>query len=603
MRSIFIVCCLLIFTVFSANAQQKKYITYKIKKGESVRKIAKRYDLKSKDIYNLNPDLKRRPKENTVILIPNVNYTEPAQVLITASQNHIVQPKETLFGISKKYKVSKEALTGANPQIRVDGLKIGMVLEIPNNKIVSPEELRKKELAKWALNYDLHTVVKDDTFYSLTHFYKVSKLDLLALNPFLKEGLKLGAVIKIREKIKEDPELSAVVKDSLVETTTLFKDTIVFKEPIDVAFLLPFKFMKNDTLRKELLFSSKGNLENIVTDFYLGAEMAIDSLKEQGAAIRYNAYDTDNDKDCLLDLFEAKALEDVDVVFGPVYNKNVDFVASELKDIPVVYPFYSSKQKAFKKSNVIKTATERAVFEKVVLDHFNASHTSEHVLIVGDRSVSSKIKMLRIKKQLSVPDSVKVVLLQPENNYLEKERFVAAVDTLGVNWVILATNNTVVTADVVNNLKSLPNEAAVKLFAFEKNKNFDRVDNNVLAKMNFTYASGGVLNDSLPKSKRFYEKYQEKNYTYPTEHAIKGFDVVYDILTRMLADEDLDIHKSFNQGKSTRIGETYFYEQNSFSGPTSNKSVYLMKYNQDLSIQILQKEDDKEKQPISVLDE
>ena len=51
------------------------------------------------------------------------------------------------------------------------------------------------------------------------------------------------------------------------------------------ALLFPFKFRKNDTLTKEQLFSSKGKLENIVTDFYLGAEIAIDSLKHQGLSI------------------------------------------------------------------------------------------------------------------------------------------------------------------------------------------------------------------------------------------------------------------------------------------------------------------------------
>ena len=106
----------------------------------------------------------------------------------------------------------------------------------------------------------------------------------------------------------------------------------------------------------------------------------------------------------------------------------------------------------------------------------------------------------------------------------------ASVDTLGVNWVLLTTNNKVVTADVINNLKSIPNDAEVRLFAFEKANNFDKVDNNLLAEMSFVYASSGVLDDSLRRYLDFYAQYLRKNNAYPSEYALRGFDIVYDVL-------------------------------------------------------------------------
>ena len=565
-----IVCC----TVFTGNAQEKKYFEHLVQEGESLRKIAKKYHVKKRDLFKLNPDLRKRPAANTILLVPNPKYKDFLKAQKESSKSHIVQPKETLFGIAKKYAISIELLKEYNPFLRVAGLDIGMVLKIPKLKVPSKKEQRAIQLAEWAKNYQLHTVVKDDSFYSLTRNYHISKESLLRLNPELKEGLKLGMVLKLWRKRNTDAPSKS---DHLIQ------DSIIHSKTIDVALLFPFKFRKNDTLTKEQLFSSKGRLENIVTDFYMGAELAIDSLKNQGLSINLKVFDSENDKDCILDYFDAAAFDSIDVVFGPVYNKHVKLVADSLKNIPVVYPFYSKKQTNFTSQNVIKTAPDRTVYEKVVLDHFKRNHTNEHVVVVGNYTVASELKMRYFQRELLKSDSISsVAMLQPEDGYIEKERFVQAIDTLATNWVLLTTNNKVVTADVVNNLKTLPNNPSVRLFAMEKAQNFDIIDNNTLAKMNFTYAVSGVQKDSLPEVAQFYEKYLTKNHAYPNRYAIRGFDIVYDILMRMSMTEESILDTDFSGG-SERVGNSFFYEKE-FQKPVANKAVYLRKYNEDLTI-------------------
>ena len=127
----------------------------------------------------------------------------------------------------------------------------------------------------------------------------------------------------------------------------------------------------------------------------------------------------------------------------------------------------------FLSDNLVKTAVDSRLYEKVIIDHFKATHKGEHVLIVGDEKLNSKLKMLDFAKQIQDNDSLnKIQFLQPENGYIDKERFVAVADTMAVNWVLLTTNSKVVTADVVNNLKALPNNPKVKFFAFEKGHQF-----------------------------------------------------------------------------------------------------------------------------------
>lgn len=68
----FVFLCFLTFSV--SCGQQKKYIQYKVKEGETMRNIAKKLDMKTKDLLRLNPDVDRRPVANTVIVIPNKQF-------------------------------------------------------------------------------------------------------------------------------------------------------------------------------------------------------------------------------------------------------------------------------------------------------------------------------------------------------------------------------------------------------------------------------------------------------------------------------------------------------------------------------------------------
>ena len=48
--------CILTFTV--SCGQQKRYVSYKVQEGETMRDIAKRLDMKTKDLLRLNPDVR-----------------------------------------------------------------------------------------------------------------------------------------------------------------------------------------------------------------------------------------------------------------------------------------------------------------------------------------------------------------------------------------------------------------------------------------------------------------------------------------------------------------------------------------------------------------
>ena len=133
MKSIKFLLTILLMCTITLVAQQKKYVSYTVQRGENMKSIAKDYKISTRDLLKLNPDIGRKPEPNTVIIVPNINYGKSViEVVETDNRIYVVQPKETLFGISKKFNITIDELKNANPELE-NGLKIGMHLIIPNS--------------------------------------------------------------------------------------------------------------------------------------------------------------------------------------------------------------------------------------------------------------------------------------------------------------------------------------------------------------------------------------------------------------------------------------------------------------------------------------
>ena len=57
-------------------------------------------------------------------------------------------------------------------------------------------------------------------------------------------------------------------------------------------------------------------------------------------------------------------------------------------------------------------------------------------------------------------------------------------------------NKNVAVADVLNSMIGLPDDISIHVFAIEKNKAYNKIDNNKLASVDFTYVSNVFTDDS-----------------------------------------------------------------------------------------------------------
>jgi len=505
-----------------------------------MRMIAKKLDIDTKDLLRLNPDVGRRPKPDTEIFIPSKN------------SRNLIDINDT-----PKDRIVKDT-------IQIDSIK----------KLDDIEGLDEK--------YLLHTVSKGDTFYSLTRYYNVLKSDLLALNPTLSEGLKLGAIIKIKERVEGE------------KLDVIYKDTISDIDAIKVALLLPFRAKVFDTVPSQDIFKTRA-LPNIVTDFYLGAALAIDSLRNQGVQIDFSVFDTEDRNTKIDEIITDNSLEDKDVIIGSIYSDETIKLANSVK-APLVFPIFSKAQTSFSSPRIVKTSPDKHLYKEKLLSYVSKQYKNENIIIVGDSTAASITEINQIANILKQHDSIKEVhQIIPHYGYIAQERFLKMMkpdSTLVNNWVIIATNNDVIASDAINSLISFPDPPEpeegeepeekinykVKLFGFDK---YDYVAYNKLAQLQFVYVTDTYVDESSLAARVFNKQYLQKNKALPSFYATRGFDVTYDVLMRLASGKEL--YDTFKDGVSYRVESKFDFDKRLF-GISQNRGLYLLEFQTDLSL-------------------
>jgi LysM repeat protein len=507
-----------------------------VRKGETMRVIAKKLDMKTRDLLRLNPDVGRKPEVNTLIIIPSKQL-----------KNRAVNKDEILVSNT------------LNPTDKE--LKTTLIAEKEKQKELLILELEKE--------FKLHKVKKGDTFYGLTRFYNVTQEDLIALNPKLIEGLKLSQVIKIMP-----------LEASVREENFLYRDEIEKGVALKIAILLPFRAIELDTLSGEEIFENS-KLANIVTDLYFGATMAIDSLREQGVEIDVDVFDTGRNSTEINKILSENNLNENDAVIGPLYSEEVQFLADKL-NVPIIFPIYSPKQEAFTGNKIVKTAPNKQLFKDKLFAYMQENFIDGNIIVVGDGKVDSKNDAIKIREILQSNDSINSFhIIMAANGYIKTEKFTEVLQPNMKNTVVIATNDNVIAASAINSLISLPEETTATVYAFDQTSVFNQIDNLKLAQLGFTFVSDAYVKEDSFEANAFNLKYKAKNGTLPSSYATKGFDVAYDLLMRLASGNDLD--STFKKGISYRLENKFDYTDNTVKIP-ENKGLFILKYNVDLTL-------------------
>lgn len=620
MKNLRIVFFLFLIGCLSIAAQDKKFKTYKVKEGESIQSISKALSITPYDLLKLNPDVKDNVSINDIIIIPNKNY-DPLEDISNADLSgigekdivvdkyiyHEVVPKETIYSIVKNFKISEEELESSNPFLAENGLKIGQVIRIPlkidetelNAKdastqpyLVKAKETKYSIAKKFGITIDeleqlnpkiaihglqiddvilvpilsetedaafvFYEVQKLETLYSITKKFDITEDELLALNPEISDGIKEGMLLKL-------PNNNIMMKP-------LFIDVVPEGSELKMAMMLPFKS------RRDSLNFETDRLLQITTDFYFGALMAIDSLKKQGLSIHMKVYDTENSREVSRKISNEVELQEFDLVVGPMFLSNVKAVSSNLK---YGKPFIASPISTKDHSNIDnkKLIQERASlinYTDEMMDFVKANYENQDLIVIKNDTKKSEQQFNRIIDDIRALNPEKEVkILEPKDGYIKPDDFKVFRDTLDrniVNWFFVTDTEPAYLGDVFNNLGVFPEVDSLMVFGFEKDRNYNKIDNNFLARVHFHYPSNSFIDYDHASFQQFEAAFKRKYYNLPSSYAVEGFDVTYDLLMRLAEGSDF-----FDQGVSERISTKYEFIENT-SGGLLNKGIFIIKY-------------------------
>ncbi|MGN0186653.1 MAG: LysM peptidoglycan-binding domain-containing protein [Paludibacteraceae bacterium] len=324
----------------------KNYYSYTVVPKDGLYAIARKFGVSQADLHNCNPNLSEGLKIGQVLLVPVVEKVRP-DTISTEFILHQVQPKQTLYALSRKYNVTISDLLKYNPEL-ADGLKVGQQLKIPKQSFT--DERRAETIqpiqnpAAAILTVRKHVVQKNETLYGISRQYGITVEDLVEVNN-ITTTIKVGDELLIPDKETEHaptPSVVTVLPDTVVpvvaDVVTPVVDTVkIVAAPnpnaLKIAVLLPFM------LKTPYIDASV----NYFWEFYRGVLIGLEDVKRAGISVELYTYDIEKSLALLDSVLHCQELTAMDLIIGPAYANQVQAVAdfAQKHHIYALVPFTS----------------------------------------------------------------------------------------------------------------------------------------------------------------------------------------------------------------------------------------------------------------------
>jgi LysM repeat protein len=596
-------------SVTESNANPK---THLVKAKETLYSIARDYKVAFADLKTLNEAIlvdglkigqTIRIPENGVATVTPIKEVpkateiveKPKETVVEKPKNdktgnfHIVEAKETKFGIAKKYGMTVAELEELNPEI-VASLPIGFKLkvkgnavssEVSSNKVEKPKpvvidyEIKKADKSETTsttkkTGYANYEVKQKETLYSLTQTLGITQDELIELNPSLKDGVKEGMILLVPGKGS-----ITVIGNSKYKDLT---KTIQTQNKKQIVLLLPFNATKvqSDTINKIATRLKKDSFLNMTLDFYSGALMAIEYGKSLGLNIDVKILDSEESKltSNVEKVVKENNLQNADVIIGPFYQQHAEKVAELVaeKNVPVISPL--SKEIGKPLPNLYQSMPPADFAKSAIFDYMLAR--KGNIIVVSD--VKRQANKDFISKNYP---SASFAIVSPTGS-LDIASFKSLFKEDGMNYVVLDTEKTGMILSTTNLMLNDMKNYEIQLVIIEPNEtlNFEEISMKRLTILKLLYPSLTRENSS-PESVLFETDYKKKNKILPNQFATRGFDITFDTMLRL--SQGKTFAESVNEDKTEQLESKFEYAKKDSEGYI-NKGVYILEYQEDLTV-------------------
>lgn len=530
---------------------------------------------------------------------------------------HDVAKGETLYSLSRKYGVTVDDIKSANEALAA-GLKAGQRIKIPMKSAAEKEQPKVR----------LHKVVRGETLYSLSKLNDLTVEELRAANPHVRKGLKAGQLIEIplkrvveqpapapaptpapqAEQPKvEQPKVEQTQTDATTGATTPVAEE-KREEPAKVEQVALRTLKQGERAKVALLLplGSEERPQQNYIDFYRGFLIGLDSVRMAGHSVSLELHNTAHDYHRVEQIISSGALNEVDLVVGPVYEDELIPVATALqgKGTPIVSPlanltqtvsnavFQMSPSPASKLEKVreLFDGTKRVVIVSTdnIDKEFDAevrgmlkdtANVVEHKYIYEHPSVIEKREKEREKMReagLVVDDTPSpsdmspllrgeqpTVIVVTADNEIEVDRILAAIAS--ANIALTARSQRVAPFVVYGNNR------------WNRYRNIDRA---ILFSNNVTMLSTYHARRSEPVIRSFDSRFVKEYGTLPSLYAYRGYDAAVVFVKSLYGAMETGLEGAH----SMPLLSPYIFEADEKSGVRINNQWIKVNYNNNFTI-------------------
>lgn len=418
---------------------------------------------------------------------------------------------------------------------------------------------------KWR---EMHKVKKKETVYGIAKTYGITEEELRNANPEMKnEGyqLKKGDYIFIPYSKREVSEPSSTLPPQKVD---------VRQREIRVGIMLPLHNENGDGRR--------------MVEYYRGILLAIEDLKSEGISVDLHAWNVPETADIGMTLLE-KGASDCDIIFGPLYTKQMDRLSQFAKayGIKLVVPFSINGDHVTDNANIFQVYQRPADLDNMAINCFVDRFRTNNIIIVDCNDEKSTkatfMNSLRSKMEESK------VRYNVTNLTSSDESFSKAFSATKPNVVILNTGRSPQLNEVFRRLNALTAanpKLEVSMFGYIDWLLYEKAYLELFYKYDTYIPTYYYYNSASTRTKQLEMRYAaafgETMMTYGNPRfAITGYDQARFFLRGLHRDG-----KTFTGESSDRDAlQTQFrFVRDSENGGMRNRQFLFMHYNRNKSI-------------------
>lgn len=534
----------------------KKYYIHIVEAGNTLYGLQRLYGVPVDEILKVNPELSAGLKEGQLVKIPYKEVPKPAPVF----SDYTVNDGETLYGISKKFNTTVDELISLNPGVE-NGIKKGQLIKVPgkieegtveneerietvetNNNPFTNENVTKDSLIIQQINFNdsiiHHVVLPQETLYSISKRFMVPSEELMKLNNLKSTSLKDGQVLSIPVKKERNGNVPVRSINDIALTKDSIPTTFEKKERYEVALMLPFFLDYGE--------GYSAGLSEVATQFYMGAMIAVDSLRQLGFNAEVRVFDTKNDSLTVMKILKDPSMKNLDLIIGPLNGPNMNNM-KQVADFCKIYKIRmicpSTVEANLLKNNpfVFASMPTNVTMMRGMATFLLNNSTQDNIILV--KPTKEKDLILYEAFRLAYND-VNFKGIRPKLIETTMDGFGTYI-TKGINTVFV-----VPTTDKSTALKfmSALNKVAFKakaedliVYGTREWMNYDDISNSYKNKYNFHFPSPNLLNYYDEQIIDMNKVYRKKYNSDLTKSAIQGYDLMMYFCGSMLFGKNVSL--------------------------------------------------------------